>query len=220
MGRGAAQWAKLSALASLAAFGALFPLYVTIVVVFGVVWADGIEDPTVLHDLLAFGLAAPFMAVPGFVVGRAVGARGRRLAGIVLCSLGTASGVWLVTVSSPVTIWAGMVVGTLFGVVWLTAGEPASATSPSATSPSATSPSAGEPGSAGSREGATGGEVGKATALLDPPLRRLVPRDVLAPPEGWDVPQALPPRPVRCDLDDLPEAASRSAAGRRSEASA
>lgn len=61
-----------------------------------------------------------------------------------------------------------------------------------------------DPGSAGSQAGATGVELEGVSVLLDPPLRRLVPRDVLAPPEGWEVPQALPPRPARCELDDRP----------------
>jgi hypothetical protein len=185
------EWAKLSALASLVAFGALLAMTFVLLLVHGLVWGDGIEDPTVFDRVLFLGVAIPFVAAPGVVVGGAAGARGWRLGMVALASALIPLGLHLVTVASPVAIWAGMVVGTLLGVVWLPASEVLAAPSVSSRSE----------GARGSGEGATGIVAEELTVLLDPPQRRLVPRDVLAPPEGWAVPEVLPPRPSRCEVE-------------------
>ncbi len=187
MRRGPGEWAKLSALASLVAFGALLAMAFVLLLVHGLVWEDGGQHPTMFHQAVIVGSAIPFLAAPGAVVGWAAGARGWRLAMVALGSTLFALGVELVSVASPVAIWAGMVTGTLLGVVWLPtsrsfAGNPVS--------------SEREP-APDSGEGATRVEADEPTVLLDLPQRRLVPRDVLAPPEGWEVPDALPRRPSR-----------------------
>ena len=190
MRRGPGEWAKLSALASLVAFGALVTLIFALLLVHGLVWEDGIEDPTVFHQVVVLGLAAPFLAAPGVVVGWTVGARGRRLGVVALASALGGLGVELVSVASPVALWAGMVTGTLLGVVWVPRSDTHGGDLP-----------AGERGrDAGTGEGGTGVAARKPPVLLDPPQRRLVPRDVLAPPDGWEVPDVLPPRPARCEV--------------------
>jgi hypothetical protein len=206
MRRDPSEWAKLSALASLVAFGALLAMTFALLLVHGLVSRDGVENPTVFHQLLFVGVAIPFVAAPGVVVGRAAGARGWRLAMVALASALVALGLHLVTVASPVAIWAGMVVGTLLGVVWLPASEVLAA-------PSVSGRGDGDRGTAQPSPGIVTNEL---TVLLDPPQRRLVPRDVLAPPEGWEVPAVLPPRPSRCEAGvrlegpDAPAGSERS----------
>lgn len=192
MRRGPGEWARLSALASLAAFGALVAMTFALLLVHGLVWEDGIEDPTWVHHLVFVALAVPFLAVPGFVVARVAGGRGWRLWLVALASVTFGLGVDLLGVTSPVGVWAGMVTGTLLGIVWM---------------PMSTVHGAEEaPGAQGQRPrrpaSAAGVGAAQRTVLVDPPQRRRVPRDVLAPPEGWEVPEVLPPRPLRCEMGD------------------
>lgn len=184
MRSGVAAWVKLSTLVSLVAFVAMVGMYLTLMVVHGLVWPDGIEDPGVLHELLFLALAVPFLALPGVVVGRAVRVAGWRLTRISLASVGLGLGAMLLADASPVAVWAAMVVGTLLGVVWAPIGERASAASP------------GGDGTGNPQEEHTAAspEADRPSLLLEPPFRRLVPRDVLAPPEGWEVPDGLPQR--------------------------
>ncbi len=185
---GVAAWARLSMLGSLVAFAAMMGMYLILMVVPGLVWPDGIEDPTALHQLLLLGLAVPFLALPGVVAGRAVRVRGWRFSRIVLGSAGFGLGAVVLAAASLVPVWAATVVGTLFGVVWAPAGERASATSP-------VGDGAGDgAGDLAEHRVAASPEEERASLLLEPPLRRLVPRDVLAPPEGWEVPDGLPQR--------------------------
>ena len=183
MRSGIAAWVRLSTLVSLVGFAALAGMYLTLLAVHGLVWPDGIDDPTALHQLLFLALAVPFLALPGLVAGRAVQVSGWRFARIALASAGLGLGAVLLADTSPVAVWAATVVGTLLGVVWGPTGERASAASP------------GDGTGSPSRDLATvSPEVERPSLLLEPPLRRLVPRDVLAPPEGWEVPHAVPPR--------------------------
>ena len=203
--RGPGEWAKLSALASLVAFGALVAMTFALLLVHGLVWEAGIEDPTVFHQVVLLGVAAPFLAAPGLVVGWTVGARGWQLGVVALASALFGVGVDLLSVMSPVALWAGMVTGTLLGVVWV----------PRSRILDADLPAAGRERGAGAGQGGAGVTDREPPALLDPPQRRLVPRDVLAPPDGWEVPDALPPRPARCELErpaDAPD--DRSSHGR------
>jgi hypothetical protein len=200
MRRNPGEWARLSALASLVALGALLAMTLALRLVHGSVWGDGLEDPTLFHQVLLVGVAILFLAAPGVVVGWNAGARGWRLGTVGLASTLVALGGDVVTVASPVAIWAGMVAGTLLGVVSLPArqlrrapGEPAPGHGP------------------GTGNGAAGSTTDELSARLELPGRRLVPRDVLAPKEGWEVPEALPPRPSRGEVEvqaDAPDARS------------
>jgi hypothetical protein len=181
---GVAAWVRLSTLVSLVAFAAMVAMFLTLMVVHGLVWREGIEDPTVWHQLLFLALAVPFLALPGVVAGRAVRVTGWRFARIVIGSAGFGLGAVLLADASLVPIWAATVVGTLLGVVWAPTGQPASAGSAGSGGSSNPSPER-TPASL---------EVQRSPLLLQPPLRRLVPRDVLAPPEGWEVPEGLPLR--------------------------
>lgn len=206
MRRGPGEWAKVSALTSLVAFGALVTMSFALLLVHGLVWPDGIEDPTVFHQVAFLGLAAPFLAAPGVVVGWTVGARGRRLGVVALASALCGLGVELVSVASPVALWAGMVAGTLLGVVWVPRRDLLAADLPPGERGRAPGTSGGRSGQVGTGGGqagqvGTGVAVRKPPVLLDPPQRRRVPRDVLAPPDGWEVPDALPPRPARCEVE-------------------
>lgn len=200
MRRGPGEWARLSALASLVAFGALMAMTFALLLVHGLVWEDGIEDPTWVHHVVFLGLAAPFLAIPGFVVAWVAGGRGWRLWVVALASVTFGLGVDLLGVTSPVGVWAGMVTGTLLGVVWV--------------STSAIPSAEAAPGAQGQRPlraaDAAGVGAGQRTMLIDPPQRQRVPRDVLAPPEGWEVPKSLPPRPSRCEVADGSDAAEEA----------
>lgn len=200
MRRGRGEWAKLSALASLVAVVALAVLVVVARLVHGMTWQDAIEDPAALQQPVILGMAAVCLATPGLVVGGKAGARGRRLAVVALSSLLVAVGVGLLSVGAPVAIWAGMVAGTLLAVV----------ATPMAGSFAATSvPGEWEPETE-TGSGPPGVVVGDPTVVLERPQRRLVPRDVMAPPEGWEVPDALPRRLSSC----APEARSDQPGGR------
>jgi hypothetical protein len=208
MRRNPGEWARLSALASLVAFGALLTMTLALRLVHGSVWGDGLEDPTVFHQVLVVGVAIPFLAAPGVVVGWTAGARGWRLWTVALASTLVALGGDLVTVASPVAIWAGMVVGTLLGVVSLPLLGVVSLP-PSQLGVAPDAPGGGRGPAAGQRT--TGSTTGGLSVLLDPPPRRLVPRDALAPQEGWEVPEALPPRPSRREIGvevDAPDGSS------------
>jgi len=181
---GVAAWVRLSTLVSLVAFATMLGLYLTLMVVHGLVWREGIEDPTVLHQLLFLALAVPFLALPGVVAGRAVRVTGWRFARIALGSAGFGLGAVLLADGALVPVWAAMVAGTLLGVVWAPTGQPASAASPGG----------GRTGNPSPERTPASPEAARSSLLLEPPLRRLVPRDVLAPPEGWEVPEGLPPR--------------------------
>lgn len=191
MRRGRGEWAKLSALASLVAFGALLLMTFVVRLLHGLVWEGSLDDPAGLQQVVILGLAVVFLAAPGLVVGWAAGARGWWLGAVALASALVGLGVGLLSAGSPVAIWAGMVAGTLLGVVW----APVTGTF-------AAVPVAGErekdPETGSVATGVVGGDL---TPPLHPPQRRLVPRDVLSPPEGWEVPNALPPQPSRSELE-------------------
>ncbi len=184
MRRGVAAWVKLSTLVSVIAFASMVAMYFTLLLVHGVVWREGIDDPTALHQVFFLVLALPFLALPGVVAARAVRVRGWWFARIVLGSTVFGLGAVLLADAAPVAVWAAMVAGTLLGVVWAPASE---RVSPTATR----GEESGNPATAHA-SGSPRGE--DRVLLLEPPLRRLVPRDVLAPPEGWEVPERLPPR--------------------------
>ena len=181
---GVAAWVRLSTLVSLVAFAAMVAMFLTLMLVHGLVWRDGIEDPTVWHQLLFLALAVPFLALPGVVAGRAVRVAGRRFARAVLGSAGFGLGAVVLADASLVPVWAATVVGALLGVVWAPTGQPASAPSPGG----------GGSGNPSPQRTPVSPEAERSPLLLEPPLRRLVPRDVLAPPEGWEVPDGLPLR--------------------------
>ncbi|TVP66246.1 MAG: hypothetical protein EA340_11965 [Nitriliruptor sp.] len=187
---GVAAWVRLSTLVSLVAFAAMVGMYLTLMLVQGLVWRDGIADPTALHQLLFLALAVPFLALPGVVVGRAVQVTGWRFARIALGSTGLGLGAVLLADASPIAVWAAMVLGTLLGVVWAPTGERSSAASPGGDGNGHLS----EERAAASLESLESREAERSSLLLEPPLRRLVPRDGLAPPEGWEVPEGLPQR--------------------------
>ena len=180
---GVAAWVRLSTLVSLVAFAAMMAMFFTLMLVHGLVWPEGIEDPTLWHQLLFLALAVPFLALPGVVAGRAVRVTGWRFSRIVLGSAGFGLGAAVLADASLVPVWAATVVGTLLGVVWAPTGQPASAASPG-----------GGSGNPSPEHTPASPEADRSPLLLEPPLRRLVPRDVLAPPEGWAVPEGLPPR--------------------------
>jgi len=193
MRRAPGEWARLSTLACLLALGALVALSSVLLLVHGLVWPDGIEDPSWFHQMLLVALAVPFLAVPGLVVARMAGGRGWRLAVVAVASAAFGLGADLLGVASPVSLWAGMVTGTLLGVVWLPMGG--------APDPDAT-PGTGTPPAVTGRAQTYAAGAGRVAAgpprgLVEPPQPRRVPRDVLAPPEGWEVPETLPPRPSR-----------------------
>ena len=186
---GVAAWVRLSTLVSLVAFAAMVAMFLTLMLVHGLVWREGIEDPTVWHQLLFLALAVPFLALPGVVAGRAVRVTGWRFARIVLGSAGFGLGAVVLADASLVPVWAATVVGTLLGVVWAPTGQPASAASPGG----------GGSGNPSPQRAPVSPEAERSPLLLEPPLRRLVPRDVMAPPEGWEVPEGLPLRPGAAD---------------------
>ncbi|MFO7779444.1 MAG: hypothetical protein R6V28_13940 [Nitriliruptoraceae bacterium] len=206
MRRGRGEWVKLSALASLMAFGALLAMTFVVRLVQGMVWEGGVDDPTALQQVAILSLAGVFLAAPGLLVGWTAGARGWWLGAIALASALLGLGVGLLSAGAPVATWAGTVAGTLLGVVW----APVTGIVPA--------PSVRGERDRGSEKAsaATGVSAGELVVLLDPPQRRLVPRDVLAPPEGWEVPNALPPRPSRCELERrVHESDGRSSQDRR-----
>jgi len=186
MRRGRGEWAKLSALASLVALGALAILTVVARLVPGATWQDVIEDPAALRQPVVLGVAVVFLALPGLVGGWKAGARGRRLAVVALSSLLVAIGVGLLSSGAPLAIWAGMVTGTLLAV----------AAMPMAAGLASSVPGEGERAT-GLGSGPPGIAAADPTVVPEQPQRRLVPRDVMTPPEGWEVPNALPPRPSK-----------------------
>jgi hypothetical protein len=184
MRRGVAAWVRLSTLVSVVAFAAMLAMFFTLMLVHGLVWREGIEEPTALHQLLFLALAVPFLALPGVAAARAVRVTGWWFARIVLGSAGFGLGAVVLADAATVPVWAAMVVGTLLGVVWAPAGREASA-----------DPTVGD-GIGGPTQPPVSStpDIEHQPLLLDPPLQRLVPRDVLEPPEGWEVPETLPHR--------------------------
>lgn len=186
-------WTVRSSVAASAATLVLVPMALLLLLVHGNLWRLGVVTaPWWLSALLLLAVS-PLAAVPGCVTAYVAGQprRTRRLAAAASVVAGLAGG-FLIS-PSPLGLWAGMVLGALGIVAW----QDRATRRVTVVLATAT---------------ATGGWT--AVAVEDPvvpvqgPPSRLVPRDVLAPPEGWEVPLGLPDRPAD-RVDEPVESAGR-----------
>lgn len=179
------RWVVRSSVAAAAATLILVPMAMLLLVVHGNLWRFGVVvAPWWLAALLLVAVS-PLAAVPGCLTSYASGQsrRVRRVAALASLSGGLVGGLAITT--SPLGLWLGMVVAALAAVAW---GERAR---PHVT-PRERLP--GLPTDPTDHPGWTAVEVDDLEVRLDGPRSRLVPRDVLKPAEGWDVPVSLPER--------------------------
>jgi hypothetical protein len=173
------EWAVRSSVAAAAATLVLVPMAVLLLLVHGNLWRIGVVTAPWSLSALLLVAVSPLAAVPGCVTAYVADQdrRSRRLAAAASLVAGLAGGLLFTT--SPVGLWAGMVLGALGVVAWQ---ERAARRVTSV------------PASARTEGAWTAVVVEEPGTLADLPRGRLVPRDALAPPEGWDVPLTLPDR--------------------------
>lgn len=173
------EWAVRSAVAAAAAVLVLVPMAVLLLLVHGNLWRLGVVIAPWWLSALLLVAVSPLAAVPGCLTAYVAGqsTRSRRLAAGASLVAGLAGGLLVTT--SPLGLWAGMVVASLAVVAWREH-VPRRVTV--------------VPASASGAGGWTAVEVEDLRVHVPGPHSRLVPRDVLAPPEGWEVPLTLPAR--------------------------
>jgi hypothetical protein len=174
---GVREWVVRSTVAAVAAALVLVPMVVLLLAVHGNLWRLTPSPPSWVPGALLVAVS-PLAAVPGCLTSYVAGQdrRSRRLA--AAASLAGWLAGWLLT-TSMLGPWAAMTVASVLAVAWRArVGRPVSVTP--------------DPPEAGG--GWTAVEVEGLEVRVTGPRSRLVPRDVLAPPEGWEVPRTLPDR--------------------------
>lgn len=173
------EWAVRSAVAAAAAALVLVPMAVLLLLVHGNLWRLGVVIAPWWLSALLLVAVSPLAAVPGCLTAYVAGqsTRSRRLAAAASLVAGLAGGLLVTT--SPLGLWAGMVAASLAVVAWREH-VPRRVTV--------------VPTSAATAAGWTAVEVEDLRVDAQGPHSRLVSRDALAPPEGWEVPLTLPDR--------------------------
>jgi hypothetical protein len=172
-------WVVRSSAAATAAALVLVPMAVLLLLVHGNLWRLGVVTAPWWVGVLLLVAIGPLAAVPGCLTAYVAGQspRSRRLAATASMLAGLVGGQ--VVTTSLLGLWVGMVLGALAVVAWRDRVPPRVTVVPRA-------------------QAGTGGwrvvEVEELEVRARGPHSRLVPREVLAPPEGWEVPLALPDR--------------------------
>lgn len=187
MRTGAWGWMIRASVAAAAATLVLVPMAVLLLLVHGNLWRLGVVTaPWWLSALLLLAVS-PLAAVPGCLTSYVAGQsrRSRRLAAAASLAGGLTGGLLVST--SPVGLWVGMVLTSLVVVAWRDRTRPRVAVVPRA----------------GEVDGGWASvEVEDLRLDVQGPRCRLVPRDVLEPAEGWEVPVMLPDRDHDRDRED------------------
>lgn len=170
-------WVVRADVAAVSSALVLVPIAVLLLAVDGNLWRLMSPPPSWMPGALLIAVS-PLAAVPGcltaYVAGQA--RRSRRIC--AAASLAGALGGWLVT-TSILGPWVGMTVASVLAAAWRDrVGRRVSVA----------------PGPPAHDGGWTAVEVDGLEVEVPGPRSRRVPREVLAPPEGWDVPEALPDR--------------------------
>lgn len=170
-------WVVRGDVAAVSSALVLVPIAVLLLAVDGNLWRLMSSPPSWMPGALLVAVS-PLAAVPGCLTAYVAGQdrRSRRIC--AAASLAGGFGGWLLT-TSMLGPWLGMTVASVLAAAWRDrVGRRVSVT----------------PGPSAQSGGWTAVEVDGLEVGVSGPRSRLVPRDVLAPPEGWDVPEALPDR--------------------------
>lgn len=175
-------WTVEATVAAVAAALVVVPMAVLLIAVQADRWRLGSPSPAWLPALLLVAVS-PLAAVPGCLTSYVAGhdRRSRRIAAVASLAGGLIGGLagGSLIATSMLWPWAGMALASLAAVTWrerVGYQDPGTARPPAANG------------------GWTAVDKDELEVRVEGPRSRLVARDVLAPPEGWDVPLTLPDR--------------------------